>query len=161
LRPVSGRHAAPAQPAPAPRRPVAAADGEARRERLSRALQAADRGDLDTALRVAADALAEDPLDSEAHFITGVAELARDAPQAAVDSLRRAVYADPSSSLAAFQLARAHDALGERGPARRAYEQALRTLDLDAGERSVAQTRDLADVTAACRARLRALAGEG
>jgi tetratricopeptide (TPR) repeat protein len=124
-------------------------------------MAAADRGDLDTALRVAGDALAVDPLDAEAHFIKGVAELARDAPQAAVDSLRRAVYADPSSSLAAFQLARAHDALGERGPARRAYEQALRTLDLDTGERSVAQTRDLTDITAACRARLRALAGEG
>ncbi|MDQ6607576.1 MAG: hypothetical protein M3Z06_13650, partial [Actinomycetota bacterium] len=78
-------------------------------------------------------------------------------PQAAVDALRRALYADPSSSLAAFHLARAHDALGERAPARRAYEQVLRTLDLDQEERSVAQKRDLAAITAACQARLGAL----
>jgi Tfp pilus assembly protein PilF len=109
-------------------------------------------------LKIAGDALAEDPLDAEAHFITGVAELARKAPQAAVESLRRALYADPTSSLAAFQLARAHDALGERVPARRAYEQALRTLELNTEDRSAAQARDFADITAACRSRLRALA---
>ncbi|HEY2259609.1 MAG TPA: CheR family methyltransferase [Solirubrobacteraceae bacterium] len=137
-----------------------AADGEGRRERLSRALQAADRGDLEAALQIAGDALAEDPLDAEAHYITGVAELARDAPQAAVQSLRRALYADPKSSLAAFHLARAHDALGERGPARRAYQQVLRTLELDPQEHSIAQSRDLAAVTNACRSRLQALVGD-
>jgi chemotaxis protein methyltransferase CheR len=150
----------PASPPPSSLSPGAASEAEARAERISRALQAANRGDLDTALTIARDALADDPLDAEAHFITGVAELARNAPQAAVDSLRRALYSDPSSSLAAFQLARAHDALGERGPARRAYEQALRTLDLDTVERSVEQKRDLADITAACRSRLRALVAE-
>jgi chemotaxis methyl-accepting protein methylase len=169
-----------AQPAPAPRRPApgratpapgiespagrspraAAADGEALRERLMPALQAADRGDLEAALRIAGDALAEDPLNAEAHFITGVAELARAAPRAAVEALRRALYADPSSSLAAFHLARAHDALGEPVPARRAYEQVLRTLERDTEQRSAAQTQDLADIGAACRSRLQALVGK-
>jgi chemotaxis protein methyltransferase CheR len=170
-----------AKPRPAPRRPAsaaraapaagiesaarrspraAAADGEVPRERLSRALQAADRGDLEAALRIAGDALAEDPLNAEAHFITGVAELAREAPRAAVEALRRALYNDPSSSLAAFQLARAHDALGEPAPARRAYEQVLRTLERDTEQRSPAQTQDLADIGAACRSRLQALVGE-
>jgi tetratricopeptide (TPR) repeat protein len=125
-----------------------------------RALQAADRGDLEAALRIAGDALADDPLNAEAHFITGVAELARAAPRAAVEALRRALYADPSSSLAAFHLARAHDALGEPAPARRAYEQVLRTLERDTGQRSAAQTQDLADIGAACRSRLQALVGE-
>ncbi len=154
-RPARAEPAAAAGPSPA----LTATNGDARRERLSRALQAADRGDLDTALEIARDALAHDPLDAEAHFIKGVAELANEAPQAAVDSLRRALYADPSSSLAAFHLARAHDALGERAPARRAYEQVLRTLELDREERSVAQRRDLAEITVACRARLGVLTG--
>jgi chemotaxis protein methyltransferase CheR len=148
-----------AEPTAGPSPAVTATNGQAGRERLSRALQAADRGDLDTALQIAGDVLAEDPLDAEAHFIKGVAELATEAPQAAVDSLRRALYADPSSSLAAFHLARAHDALGEWAPARRAYEQVLRTLEHDHEERSVAQQRDVGEITAACRARLGALAG--
>ncbi len=138
----------------------AARDGDDCRERLPQALQAADRGDLEGALRIARDVLADDPLDADAHFIKGVAELAREEPQAAVESLRRALYADPTSTPAAFQLARAHDALGQRVPAQRAYEQALRTLELGADERSVAQTRDLADISAACRARLLAIALE-
>lgn len=133
-------------------------NAEAQRQRLSDARAAADRGDLDTALSIAGAALAEDPLDAEAHFIKGVAELARHAPVAAVDSLRRALYTDPTSTLVAFHLARAHDALGEQAPARRAYGQVLRTLELDRGERSVAQQRDRAEITEACRARLAALA---
>jgi tetratricopeptide (TPR) repeat protein len=131
--------------------------GGVRRERLSQAMRAADRGDLKAALQIAGDALAKDPLDAEAYFVVGVAELAREEPRAAVGSLRRALYIDPTSGLTAFKLARAHDSLGELGPARRAYEQALRTLELDVKERSVAETRDLAEVTTACRARLRTL----
>ncbi len=139
--------------------PLAFAIGDGRRERLSSARRAADRGDLDVALQIVSDALATDPLDAEAHFIMGVAELARDRPRAAVGSLRRALYMDPTSGVAAFKLARAHDSLGESGPARRAYEQALRILELDVKERPVAEARDLAEVSTACRARLLTLAG--
>jgi chemotaxis protein methyltransferase CheR len=137
------------------------ATGSTRRQRLSEAMRAADRGDLDVALQIAAHALTVDPLDAEANFITGVAELARERPRAAIGPLRRALYADPTSGLAAFKLARAHDSLGEMGPARRAYEQALRTLELNVKERPIAETRELAEITEACRTRLRVLESGG
>jgi chemotaxis protein methyltransferase CheR len=138
---------------------TATVNNEARRERLSGALRAGDRGDLEVALQIAGDAVAADPLDAEAYFVMGLAELARERPRAAIDSLRRALYIDPTSGLAAFKLARAHEALGELGPARRVYRQALRTLELEDKERPVSEARDLAEVTTACRARLQALAG--
>ncbi len=158
---TKSRRPSPSAPKPpAPRSaPLASAISDGRRERLSSARRAADRGDLEVALQIVSDALATDPLDAEAYFIMGVAELARDRPRAAVGSLRRALYMDPTSGVAAFKLARAHDSLGESGPARRAYEQALRILELDAKERPVAEARDLAEVTTACRARLLTLAG--
>lgn len=135
-----------------------AATRQARRERLSGALRAADRGELDVALQIAGDALAADPLDGEAYFVVGLAELASGHPRAAIGSLRRALYIDPASGLAAFKLARAHDSLGESGAAHRAYRQALRILELEIKGLPRAEARDLAEVTAACRARLRALA---
>jgi chemotaxis protein methyltransferase CheR len=135
-----------------------AATGEARRERLSRALRAADRGELEVALQIAGEALAADPLDAEAYFVMGLAELASGRSRDAIGSLRRALYIDPASGLAAFKLARAHDSLGEAGAARRAYRQALRILQLEIRELPRAEARDLAEVTTVCRARLRALA---
>jgi chemotaxis methyl-accepting protein methylase len=150
------RAASRASVVPAAGEATVTAGGEGRRG--SGALRAADRGDLEAALQIAGDVLLTDPLDAEAHFVTGLAELARERPRAAITSLRRALYIDPTSGLAAFKLARAHEALGEPGPARRAYRQALRTLELDINELSVAETRDVAEVTTACRARLQALA---
>jgi tetratricopeptide (TPR) repeat protein len=129
----------------------------ARQERPSDAIRAADRGDLEAALQLAGAALAKDPLDAEAHLVIGLVELARDRPKAAIGSLRRALYVDPMSGLAAFKLAGAHDSLGELGPARRIYLQALRTLELDTRERPIAEGRDLAELTIACRARLQAI----
>ena len=143
--------------APAAGRSTAAVNAEARRERLSGALRAGDRGDLEVALQIAGDAVAADPLDANAYFVMGLAQLAREHPRAAIGSLRRALYIDPTSGLAAFKLARAHESLAELGPARRAYRQALRTLELEINERPVAETRDLAEVITACRARLQAL----
>jgi len=129
-----------------------------RRELMSGALRAGDRGDLEGALRIAGDAVAADPLDAWAYCFMGMAELARERPRAAIGSLRRALYIDPTSGLAAFNLARAHESLGELGPARRTYRQALRTLELEIKGRPAAEAGDLAEVTAACRARLHALA---
>jgi chemotaxis protein methyltransferase CheR len=124
------------------------------------AMKAADGGELDLAVRIAEDVLAEDPLDSQAHFIRGVAELARNDARAALEPLRRALYIDPNFSLAAFKLACAHDALGELGPARRAYERTQRTLDHCATvQRTRADQLDLLDIAAACHTRLEALAG--
>jgi chemotaxis protein methyltransferase CheR len=135
------------QPIRTPRRPPTPAD----------AMQPADRGELDLAVQIAQEVLAEDPLECQAHFIRGVAELARDDAQAAVEPLRRALYIDPNFMLAAFKLACAHDALGETGPARRAYERTLRTLDHCAGQTARSDQSDLLDMADACHTRLRAL----
>jgi chemotaxis protein methyltransferase CheR len=125
------------------------------------AMQAADRGELDLAVRIAQDVLAEDPLDSQAHFIRGVAELAREDARAAVEPLRRALYIDPNFALAAFKLACAHDALGEIGPARHAYQRTLRTLDHCAVQQTARSDQlDLLDMAAACHTRLRAISGQ-
>lgn len=125
------------------------------------AMRAADRGELDLAVGIARDVLALDPLDPQAHFIRGVAELARDDARAAVEPLRRALYIDPNFGLAAFKLACAHDALGEEGPARRAYERTLRTIDHYGPERTARSDRlDLLDMATACHARLQTLSGQ-
>jgi chemotaxis protein methyltransferase CheR len=150
-------------PTPAPTDPEQASREQAPRDSLltpADAMKAADGGELDLAVRIARDVLAEDPLDSQAHFIRGVAELARNDARAALEPLRRALYIDPNFSLAAFKLACAHDALGELGPARRAYERTQRTLDHCATEqRTRSEELDLLDVASACHTRLKALAG--
>lgn len=125
---------------------------------LADAVKAADRGELDVAVQVAKSVLLENPLDPQANFISGMAELARENPRAAVDPLRRALYIDPNFSLAAFNLARAHDALHEGKAAQRAYQQTLRTLDHSASSQTPALDRlEQTDMTIACHARIRAL----
>jgi chemotaxis protein methyltransferase CheR len=126
-------------------------------DRIEETLLAADRGDLDAALSMVEAHLAEDPTAAEAHFVRGLVELARDDPGAAASSLRRCLYLDPSFGLAAFELGRAYDASGDGVAARRAYEQALRTLDAeDERHRGLLDQVDLGDVAAACAARLAA-----
>jgi chemotaxis protein methyltransferase CheR len=148
-----------ALPAASPRRassgPVPAADG---RSLLAAALAAADAGRMDEALAATEQALAADPLDADAHYIRGVAQLGGGDGPAAAAALRRALYVDPGFALAAFQLGRAYDLLGDEPAARRAYEQALRTLspDHERQQRLVADV-DLADVASACGVRLAAL----
>jgi chemotaxis protein methyltransferase CheR len=98
--------------------------------------------------------LAEDPLNAEAHFHRGLAQLERGDPAAAVGSLRRALSIDSEFGLAAFTLGSAHEALGERSAARRAYERALRTLSPDARHQQLLGEIDLRHVTTAARDRL-------
>ncbi len=122
---------------------------------LDQALAAADGGRATEALAAVAKLLREQPLNADAYFVRGLVELGEGEAARAVHSFRRALYVDPAFGLAAFQLGHAYDATGDRGAARRAYEQALRTLTLDEGrhDRILAQV-DLGDVAEACRARL-------
>jgi chemotaxis protein methyltransferase CheR len=106
----------------------------------------------------ASEPAVDDPLDAEAWFLKGVGALDAGDPAAATGSLRRALYVDPTFGLAAFTLGRAHEATGDGVAARRAYEQALRTIDLaDERHDHLLEQVDLEDVATACRVRLGAL----
>jgi chemotaxis protein methyltransferase CheR len=130
-------------------------------DRIEDALLAADVGDVGQAIEIVDALLAQDPLLADAYFVRGLLELGSGDAQAAASSLRRSLYLDPSFGLAAFELGRAHDAVGETKAARRAYEQALRTLDPeDERHRAILDQVDLGDVAAACTTRLRS-GGEG
>lgn len=99
-----------------------------------------------------------DALDAEACFLKGIGDLEAGDAQAAAASLRRALYVDPAFSLAAFTLGRAQEAAGDPAAARRAYEQALRTIDLDDERHDhLLEQVHLGDVATACRVRLAAL----
>jgi chemotaxis protein methyltransferase CheR len=126
------------------------------------AMEAANRGELEQAVQIAREVLAAEPLDSQAHFIRGLAELARGNARDALEPLRRALYIDPNFALATFKLACAHDALGEVQPARRAYERTLRTLDHCEVEQTARSNQsDMLNIAGACHTRLRTLAGRG
>jgi chemotaxis protein methyltransferase CheR len=116
------------------------------------ALEAANRKDYARAMELVEITLAADPLDAEAYFVRGTTEMARRDPIAAIDSLRRALYIDPTFGLAAFQLARAHELGGDRAAARRAYAQALRTLEAATDRHpGLLAGVDVAELTAVCR----------
>jgi chemotaxis protein methyltransferase CheR len=93
--------------------------------------------------------------EARAHFTQGLVELERGDAEAAVASLRRALYVEPGLAIAAFKLGRAYEAMGDGRAARRAYEQTLRTPFDEHDE--LLQQIDLADVVAACRSRIEAL----
>jgi chemotaxis protein methyltransferase CheR len=139
------------------RRPLGRAADPSRNDLLRAALAAADAGRCDEARAYAATLLRRTPLDADAHFVHGVVELEDGSPHAAVASLRRALYVDPDFGVAAFALAFAHDTLGDRGAARRAYERALRTIDpTDDRHGALLEQIDLRNLTEACRLRLMA-----
>jgi chemotaxis protein methyltransferase CheR len=100
-----------------------------------------------------------EPLDADACFLQGIADLERGASAEAIVSLRQALWLDSSFGLAAFALGRAHDLAGDRAAAARAYRQALHAL----GDREAAapprDAHELAPegVAVACVARLAAL----
>jgi chemotaxis protein methyltransferase CheR len=119
-----------------------------RRRRLRRPLGRAGREETERVL-------AADPLDAEAYYVRGLAELAEGDPGAAVTSHRCALYIDPTFALAAFQLGRAHDLRGDERAARRAYAQALRSLEEDdAPPANLLVGVGVGDIVAACRERL-------
>ncbi len=122
---------------------------------LAVALRAANEGGLDATLAATEGLLQRNPLDADAHFVRGLTELGSGEPEAAVRSLRRALYVDPTFGLAAFQLGRAHEERGDPTAAMRAYEQALHTLETeDPRHDLILEQVDLADVADACAMRL-------
>jgi chemotaxis protein methyltransferase CheR len=125
---------------------------------LAEAVRAASEERYDDALADTDALLVRDPLDADASFLRGLVLLESGSFAEAVESLRRALYVDPSFGLAAFQLGRAHDGLGDEAAARRFYAQALRALEPNDERHDLllGQT-DLGDIAAACRARLQAL----
>jgi tetratricopeptide (TPR) repeat protein len=149
--PPGGRRAAdPRGHGPAPSR---ASTG---RGRLAAALAAAGKGDRDTALAEVQSLLTRNPLDADAQFVYGLVALEAGGPARAAAAFRRALYTDPAFALAAFTLGCAHDALGDKAAARRAYEQALRVLDpADDRHELLLEQIDIGDIAAACQARLR------
>ena len=138
------------------RRPIGHQSHPSSREQwLAAALDAADKGERANALAAVAPVLADNPLDADAHFVQGLVWLAAGEPAKAAAALRRALYTDATFALAAFTLGRCFDALGDISAARRAYEQALRTLDPeDHRHEMMLQQVDIGDIAAACRARL-------
>ena len=99
-----------------------------------------------------------DPFAVEPRFLQAIAQLESGEALAAAESLRYVLYLDPTFGLAAFALGRAHEATGDPGAARRAYQQALRTLDMtDDRHDHLLEQVDLVDVATACRARLATL----
>jgi chemotaxis methyl-accepting protein methylase len=105
-----------------------------------------------------AEAPSLEHLDADSYFTTGLTALEEGDAHGAAAALRRALYVDPTFGLAAFTLGRAHEAAGDASAARRAYEQALRTIDLaDDRHDHLLQQVELEDVAAACRARLETL----
>jgi chemotaxis protein methyltransferase CheR len=124
-------------------------------EPIGPALAAADAGDLETAITLTSALLEREPLNSDGHFVRGLAEFGLGKSEAALGSFRRALFLDPSFGLAAFQLGRVSDALGDDRAARRAYSQALTTLTVgDDPHPGITRSIDVADVADACRTRL-------
>ncbi|MDX6417105.1 MAG: chemotaxis protein methyltransferase CheR [Trebonia sp.] len=154
---TAGKQAASQQKAPGKgtRRPLGR-EPDPRGSRITAALAAASRGDRGTAVAQLAPLLISDPLDADAQFAYGLVMLEGGEPKQAVTAFRRALYVQPTFALAAFTLGCAHDALGDTRAARRAYQQALRTLNpADDSHEVVLQQVDIGDIAAACRMRLR------
>jgi chemotaxis protein methyltransferase CheR len=145
-----GRHPA----VPRARQPVPAA--EPADQRLTAVLVAAGKGDRDRAVAEVESLLRDDPLHANAQFVYGLMVLEAGEPDRAAAAFRRALYADPGFALAAFALGCAHDALGDNAAARRAYQQALRTLDpADERREILLQQIRIGDIATACQLRLR------
>jgi chemotaxis methyl-accepting protein methylase len=137
------------------RRPLGRRAIASRDDLLRSALAAADAGRCDEAREHTASLLRRTQLDADAYFVNGVVDLEQGMPTAAVASLRRALFIDPGFGLAAFALAFTYDALGESDAARRAYEQALRTVDpADDRQGALLERIDLHSLIEACRLRL-------
>jgi chemotaxis protein methyltransferase CheR len=156
----------PPAPGPRMRRPARGAKPRARpadvpaAERVRGALDDVHAWNLEDVAKNTGALLEDDPLNVDAYFVRGVAQLAVGDAAGAVISLRRALYLRPDFGLAAFKLARAHEALNDPEAARRAYVRALHGLRPDDPRDSALLDQvDLADIAIACRTRLAELPG--
>lgn len=155
--------AGPNPPAVRPRPPQATAprngDG-VRADRVAEAARSTRAASLDQIAAQTGAVLERDPLNADAYFVRGVAQLASGDPAGAVASLRRALYLQPNFALAAFKLARAHEALHDLPSARRAYTRALDSLRPDdPAQSALLEQVMVGDLVTVCRKRLAELDG--
>jgi len=106
-----------------------ALDPEFGRARRLLAQVLVNRGRLDEAEIECAAAVEIDPLCAEAHFLMGLVLGRLGRPADAIECLSKAVYLDSDHELAYFTLGRAYAEDGRLDAARRAYENALRSLE--------------------------------
>lgn len=97
------------------------------------------------------------PDEVEPLFADGLEQLVRGNTGGAIAALRRALYLEPTHAAAAFQLGRAHEAVGDAGAARRAYAWALRALADAPARESVPEQVSAGDIAAACTSRIEVL----
>jgi chemotaxis protein methyltransferase CheR len=97
---------------------------------ITRVRRLADSGNALVAEQAALDALRQFPLAPELHYLHAIvcAELGR--AEAAIASLRRVLYIDPTLALAHFTLASMLLRAGRRSEAQRAYQAALATCSV-------------------------------
>lgn len=98
-------------------------------ELLAAAERLADRGALQEARAVVAQACTAAPLDARAHALAGTLAAQLGELDAAARALERAVYLDPTVPETFYQLGTVYRRLGRPERARRAWRQALRLLD--------------------------------
>jgi chemotaxis protein methyltransferase CheR len=114
----------PAEPAP-----VSAADADVQAlDNLTAARRAADRGDLEEALRLCATIIQREPLCAEAHLLTGQILEQQERFDEALAAYRRAIYLDHTLYLASLAMAGILQRTGHTDDARRAYRRLLRSL---------------------------------
>jgi tetratricopeptide (TPR) repeat protein len=92
------------------------------------ARSAADRGELDVAVRLIRLALERDPLLRGGQLLLGSLTARLGDWTSALSTLERARYLEPASPVVSFYLATAHEQLGRRRPAAIEYRNALRKL---------------------------------
>ncbi len=95
---------------------------------LAKAFEAADRGRLDVARRLAEELLAGAPDSSQGHYLLGVVAAAEKDPSAAEAMFRRSIFLDRGFVAAELGLADALSQTGQDDDARRHYRRVLRLL---------------------------------
>jgi len=87
-----------------------------------------EKGASDEALEAADKAIKIDPLQTHAHFISGIVHWRRHDFEQAIRYLRRSLYLDDTLAMAHVQLAAIYQKTGRRNEARREYKNAIRLL---------------------------------
>lgn len=109
--------------------PVSATDADIQaHDNLTAARQAADRGDLEAALRLCTAIIKREPLYAEAHLLTGQILEQQERLDEALAAYRRAIYLDHTLYLASLAMAGILQRTGHTDDARRVYRQLIRSL---------------------------------